>query len=638
MAILANIAASMRRIGAQGKTYLLAAAKKLTLLQILLALITLPTLLYFFREAWHVKVVVDPITVPPRFTEIGITPDTMSTRVAAAMRLIEARAHSQVANDLLAPSQESAVLGDSAASGIEVPGTKVSLKSIAELLQTVLGRAPTHISGDVVLSQPQKDAAGPSVAITTVHLHRADNSSRFARDTVDADDIDVLVYRTAQSALLLLNPYMAAVDRSEHQDFQGATTLIKQIVSDPRTDGAHLEAAYLLWASVLRNRHRYKESADKLLEAKRLNSNNPALYITWGSLFADQQKWPEAIEQFQIAVKLDPQSPRGYNALGVTYAALRSRDLGNNPNYYRASLGYYAKAITIDRCFSLAYYNRAVLLEGQSNNDEAAENYERAVDCDPQYLLPYKNWSRLEANRGRFRAAAEIWERAIQADPYSSTVYSAWGSFLASIRKFNEALEKFQVATKLDPRSSAYYLGWGDAFYDNHEYAAAVQKYERALDIDDDSAMAHNNLGNALRSIGHCRKATSEYARASAIRPDLSFPDRNQAVVLSKQQHYVQARTQFESVLKRTPQDGVGHADYARMLADEKQYDQADAEYRQALLYNHTDPFIYRDFVRTLLAERKMDEAEKMNERYATLLAQGDRNAESTEPAASCVD
>jgi hypothetical protein len=60
-------------------------------------ILLIPTLWYLIKEGRRYSVIVDTISVPKRFEEVGLTGEVMAGRVAAAMQQIELRSHARLA-------------------------------------------------------------------------------------------------------------------------------------------------------------------------------------------------------------------------------------------------------------------------------------------------------------------------------------------------------------------------------------------------------------------------------------------------------------------------------------------------------------------------------------------------------------
>jgi tetratricopeptide (TPR) repeat protein len=276
----------------------------------LVAILLIPTLWYLFKEGRRYSVVVDSISVPKRFEEVGLTGDVIAGRVAAAMQQIEQRSHTRLATDLLAPSGVAAPAQNAAITSIEMPGTHLSLKVLEETAQTVFGHPPNRVSGDIVISA-MPDPGSPAAdfeATITIRVQRPGRPFDSRTAVVKTSNADVLAYRAAALALQTLNPYVLAVDDEQRGDIRGALTLVRQLTEDPDLDRKHKFATYVLWAKALADEREFSAAIEKYQSAEKWGANDSSLYLSWGATLFEQKDYAGALGRFNRALQLSPTS------------------------------------------------------------------------------------------------------------------------------------------------------------------------------------------------------------------------------------------------------------------------------------------------------------------------------------------
>jgi tetratricopeptide (TPR) repeat protein len=572
---------------------------------LLLVILLAPAVFFVFTEGRRYSVIVDDISVPKSFDDVGLTSEVVAGRVAAAMQQIELRTHARLENDSMAPAGI-ASMQNSGMLAIEMPGTHLSLKVLSELAQTMFGHASSHVSGDIVITT-EKHSNGQEVGsevIITVRVQRAGHPFESHTAVVHTDNVEVLAYRAAALALQSLNPYILAADDRERGDLQGALTLINQLVQDPGQDDKHQLATYILWARTLTDQREYGKAEKKYQTAEQWGARDPKLYVNWGvTLFATRQQ--DALEKYAHALQFDRNSPDAYNSRGAAEWRM---------NEEPQALADYLKAIDVDpkHCYANAYNNLGVLYRKRKDTEQAVGNFRRAIDCDPTLIMAYKNWADLEASQRHFDIADHIWSEAIQTDPRSSSAYYEWAVLEGKQTRVDLAMSNFQHAIDLDPSESKYYSGLADLLYDNGQFADAARQYWRAIALYERDPKYHNNLGNTLRALGRCQEAEAEYNRSSALNPQWSTPIHNAGFVLVMRGRLESALEQFQTAAKFDSLDAVALQGEGKVFAARKQWDLAAAQYQAAIAIDGRDYRSYEELASILRLQGKTQAAAKV--------------------------
>src|ERR1017187_1974184 len=103
-------------------------------------------LFHIYREVTRDVLIIDPFTVPKHFEEAGLTSEVMANRIGNTLHQIEIATQTQMKKDNLTSLREEGSVPD-----VEIPGTKLGLKTFVDITRTVFGIYPKHISGDIVV-------------------------------------------------------------------------------------------------------------------------------------------------------------------------------------------------------------------------------------------------------------------------------------------------------------------------------------------------------------------------------------------------------------------------------------------------------------------------------------------------------
>jgi len=343
---------------------------RITLGRLALAILGLPLLFYIYREVTRDVIIIDPFTVPKRFEEAGLTSEVMANRIGDTLHQIEIATQTRMKKDNLTSLREEWSVPD-----VEIPGTKLGLKTLVDVARTVFGIYPKHISRDIVVpvDTPTKVGSPPvnQQATVTIYLTQGRSRSAGVSLAVPADDLGLLVQSTAETALGQVNPYVLAAYRDEHREYEKAIEIVERIIQDPSEDILHKTAAYDLWGNVLRDQKKPDEAIAKYQKAIELDPKLAHAYVGWGNVLYDQKKPDEAITKYQKASELDPKDATPpYVGWGIVLYEHGKPD---------EAIAKFQKASELDPKYARAYYNWGIVLSEQKNYDEAIAKFQKAT-------------------------------------------------------------------------------------------------------------------------------------------------------------------------------------------------------------------------------------------------------------------
>src|SRR5713101_2041194 len=121
---------------------------KISWKQLLAALLVLFLTGVVLPEVLRPVVLIDPVSVPKLLEEQGFTGQVVAAEIA------DQTASMEEAIKTAAPRGQLRLASDSSIPDIEVPETKLSIRSIVQLLQVVLHRPPPRLHADIVCLVP----------------------------------------------------------------------------------------------------------------------------------------------------------------------------------------------------------------------------------------------------------------------------------------------------------------------------------------------------------------------------------------------------------------------------------------------------------------------------------------------------
>ena len=477
--------------------------KHLTFKRVVVAVFVLPLFFYIYREVSHDALIIEPFSVPKRFEESGLTPEVVSNRIGEALRQIETDANTRIKKDNLMSLRDEGAMPD-----VDIPGTKLGLKTLVEITREILGIHLKHIGGDIVILASGEPSASEQQLRVTVYITQGRERSQAASLVLNTDDIDKLAQATAEAVLQQVNPYMLAKYRYEHHELEKAEIIVQGIVRDQSADRAHVAAAFNLWGIMRSDVRKYDEAIAKYKKAIEQNPKFALAYSNWGNVLDRQGKYDEAIGEYAEAVKIDSKYASAYYGWGRVFVEQRR---------YDAAAVKLNQAIELDPNSAVYYDGLARVLQLQHKNDEAIAKYAKAVELDPKDAFAYTSWGDVLYEQKKYDEAIAKYEKAVEVYPKDAISYYDWGIALYEQKKYDEAIAKYEKAIELDPKSADYYDSLGRVLQLQQRNDEAAAKYAKAVELDPRDVFAYSNWGNVLNEQNKYGKAITKFEKAIEI-------------------------------------------------------------------------------------------------------------------------
>jgi hypothetical protein len=288
--------------------------------------------------------VIEPFSVPARFVTRGFTPEAFARRVADILGQI-ATTETRLSGEFLV-----AALPESSPVNVEIPGTKVGLRTVIEITRTVFGNAPIRVSGEVLERLDEESTNAADTVEVTVHVSRGTERIRAVAFNTRLAEGDELAQRTAQAVLSKLNPLELGTYLQQHKNPRDAMAVAQSVLDDPSSNTVHKESAFLLLGAALMGLQRYDEEITQYRHALELKPGDLLALSDWGAALMEKGDLPAAIKKYTEAIATkDPSSYAALNAYGVA-------------------------------------------LQRQKKYPEAEVKYREALEANSRRSFPYTNW------------------------------------------------------------------------------------------------------------------------------------------------------------------------------------------------------------------------------------------------------
>lgn len=455
-------------------------------------LVFVPPLYYFCREVSHDVVIIDSFSIQKEVEDAGFTSDVVTNRIGITMQGIAEDAHVQIKkNDVTLRRDEP---------DVEVPGTKLGLKTLTEMYRAIpwWAHKTTHVVGDVV-AQSNSGPSSEKLLTVTIFLKDQQGTRPPISFVSKANDIDSLIREIAEKTWEQVTPLVVASYQYEHDDLDDALKLARQIVAEEPPENSQVAAAYALIGKILSDQHDCKEAVANFKRSIDLNSKSAFPYVVWGNALASQsndlaeqantlaaknksdetidlyknaakRKSDEAVAMYKKAICINPRSAAAYNGWGNT--------LRYEQNYGEAD-AMYQKAIKIDPKFVQAHNNRGLLFYRQDNYPQAIEQFQEANAIDSRHTN-HRWWGKVRFDEKKYDEAISQYKKAVELEPTAFNGYNGWGDALVAENKYDEAIEQYQKALEVNPKSAEAYAGWGRALQAQGKQKAAQEKLATA--------------------------------------------------------------------------------------------------------------------------------------------------------------
>ena len=448
-----------------------------TIARVLAILLAIVGAIYSYRQLTRDTLIIEPISVPKQYADMGITGEVMAKHIRDALGEIEATPQISVRKDVLAMWSEETSTPD-----VEVPGTKLTLKTVVEMVRAMIPilPQPRNVTGEITLrtrkdSDREKILSSENEIQITLRIKRGESAGEPIKFSLQTNDSEAVARSVAEAIVRRVNPYLLGSYRLDHDDPVSAIAIAQSMIGDPFQDRLHQSAAYNLWGNAIDRHEHAEEAIAKYQKAIELDPKFAAAYTNWGYVLEEQKKYDEAIAKYQKTIELDPKYAPAYGNWGSALV---------QQNKYGEAIAKYQKATELDPKFAIAYTAWGFVLYEQNKYDEAIVKYQKAIELDPKYAL----------------------------------AYNYWGNALDEQKKYDEAIAKYQKATKLDPTYARAYTNWGNVLDEQKKYDEAIAKYQKAIELDPTFALAYTYWGDVLEKLGRHSEAQEKYVKSRELR------------------------------------------------------------------------------------------------------------------------
>ncbi len=102
------------------------------------------------------------------------------------------------------------------------------------------------------------------------------------------------------------------------------------------------------------------------------------------------------------------------------------------------------------------WYNKGIDEYDEKNYEKAIEYYAKAISIDPNYTMAYNNRGSAYFFLKRYNEAIADYTKVISIDPNDAYAYNNRGFVYYEMKEYDNALEDITVSLRIDPNDSLY--------------------------------------------------------------------------------------------------------------------------------------------------------------------------------------
>jgi type IV pilus assembly protein PilF len=184
---------------------------------------------------------------------------------------------------------------------------------------------------------------------------------------------------------------------------------------------------------------------EKLLEANKLEPDNPNIHNELGLVYRDLEAYPKSLFHFKKALTLKPKFSEARNNLGTLYLLLKEWD---------SALACFQKAVSniFYKTPHYAYNNMGLAYHNKGNYQKAIESYHKALQSFPSYSLCYENLARSYEAVNQWELAIKAYEKSIYYAPNYPIPHLNLARLYLKLNRQDEAVKELTLTIEIDPK------------------------------------------------------------------------------------------------------------------------------------------------------------------------------------------
>jgi hypothetical protein len=151
--------------------------------------------------------------------------------------------------------------------------------------------------------------------------------------------------------------------------------------------------------------------------------------------------------------------------------------------YWRDSVAYFQRMVSIQPRLYLAHYNLGVPYGKLGRYAEAIDSYKQAIRLKPDYAEAHNNLGAIYGKLNRYDEAIDSYKQAVKIKPAAVT-YNNLGAIYTKLGRYTEAIGAYKQAIKVKPNYAEAHFCLSLTYILNGDKASALKEYEILKTLD----------------------------------------------------------------------------------------------------------------------------------------------------------
>ncbi len=259
---------------------------------------------------------------------------------------------------------------------------------------------------------------------------------------------------------------------------------------------------------------------------------------------------------------------------------------------YRQAADRYGQVVEAHADYDLAWFKRAMALEGAMDAEAAIAAYDRVIQLQPNDYLAWLKRAKALETLHRFEGALAAYREVNRIQPDNYWVWHDRGKLLELLQHDDQAIAAYDRAIQLKSdfdaaltrrRDLLSRLNRVDRLYQLQHYDEAIAACDRTLATDPKDSLAWLMRGMATENLGQYLEAARAYDKVARLTPTDHLAWFRLGAMLEKLQRPHQAAIAYSQVVRLQPENVWAWLQRGQMLAQLGQREKALAAYDRAL-------------------------------------------------------
>lgn len=268
-----------------------------------------------------------------------------------------------------------------------------------------------------------------------------------------------------------------AIQAYQSKNYERADSILSRVIKEAPKNLPALHILGLIKAS----QEKFKEAADLLGKAARLNPNDASIQYNLAKALVDSGLVAESIGHHKKAVELTPQNPDAWMNYGRALSSMAQHE---------TALQCFDRAVTIHPNYAEAYLNKGIAHKALKHYPDAVASFDRVINLTPESYLAWINKGDILYQFKYLEDALDAVDKAIDLKPNSIEAYIFRSAILCELKRFEEALAACNQFINLSPDNPLAHFNGGVILKELGRLSDAKKSFSKALELKPDYASA----------------------------------------------------------------------------------------------------------------------------------------------------